>query len=147
MSSALSDRTVLRNLEYVRVLDEEDQRLTASPQAFSTSSLGIRIRQDIAIAKAFAIDQTGDLARGRYNRLVEELQDLQNQADTIELEIATFTRSELDQEAQQQMMEAARSGGGNVEVDEEHQMWPFNGEYWRDELGFYRQQVTSQCGR
>ena len=147
MSSALSDRTVLRNLEYVRVLDEEDQRLTASPQAFSTSSLGIRIRQDIAIAKAFAIDQTGDLARGRYNRLVEELQDLQNQADTIELEIATFTRSELDQEAQQQMMEAARSGGGNVEVDEEHQMWPFNGEYWRDELGFYRQVVTSQCGR
>jgi hypothetical protein len=34
-----------------------------------------------------------------------------------------------------------------VEVDGEHQVWPFDGEYWRDELGFYRQQVTSQCGR
>ncbi len=147
VSSALSDRTVLRNLEYVRLLDEEDQRLTRAPQAFSGSSLGIRIRQDIAIAKAFAIDQTGDLARGRYNRLIEELQDLQNQADTIELEINTYTRGGLEQDAQQQMTEAARSGGGNVEVDEEHQMWPFDGEFWRDELGFYRQQVTSQCGR
>ena len=123
------------------------QRLTRAPQAFSGSSLGIRIRQDIAIAKAFAIDQTGDLAKGRYNRLIEELQDLQNQADTIELEINTYTRGGLEQDAQQQMTEAARSGGGNVEVDEEHQMWPFDGEYWRDELGFYRQQVTSQCGR
>jgi len=39
------------------------------------------------------------------------------------------------------------SAGLNVEVDEEHQLWPFNGEYWRDELPFYRQQVTSRCGR
>jgi hypothetical protein len=26
-------------------------------------------------------------------------------------------------------------------------LWPFNGEYWRDELGFYRQVVESACGR
>jgi TolA-binding protein len=147
VSTALSDRTVLRNLEYVRLLDEEDRRLTAAAQVFSNSSLGIRIRQDIAIAKAFAVDQTGDLARGRYNRIIEELQDLMNQVDTVELEIATYQRGELDQAEQQQMTEAARRGGGDVEVDEEHQMWPFDGEYWRDELGFYRQQVTSQCGR
>ena len=75
-------------------------------------------------------------------RLIDELADLSNQVDTIELEIATFTRGQLDQEMQQQMTEAQRSGGGNVEVDEEHQLWPFRGEYWRDELGFYRQQVT-----
>ena len=45
------------------------------------------------------------------------------------------------------MTRAAASSGGNVIVDEEHQRWPFDGEYWRDELGFYRQQVTNQCGR
>jgi hypothetical protein len=147
VSTALSDRTVLRNLEYVRLLDEEDRRLSSAPQVFSSSSLGVRIRQDIAIAKAFAVDQTGDLARARYNRIIEELQDLMNQVDTVELEIATYERGELDQAEQQQMTEAARAGRGDVEVDEEHQMWPFDGEYWRDELGFYRQQVTSQCGR
>ncbi len=69
------------------------------------------------------------------------------QVDTVELEIATFQRGQLDAEAQQQMLEVGRSAGLEVNVDEEHQMWPFNGEYWRDELGFYRQQVTSQCGR
>lgn len=147
VSTAMSDRTLLRHLEYVQVLDAEEARLAQAPAEFKNSSVGARILQDIAVAKSFAVDQTGDLARGRYNRLIEELQDLMNQVDTVELEIATFTRGQLDQEMQQQMTEAARQGGGDVEVDEEHQLWPFNGEYWRDELGFYRQQVTNQCGR
>ena len=147
VSTALSDRTLLRNLEYVELLDSEEARLAQDPAEFRNSSLGARILQDIAVAKSFAVDQTGDLARGRYTRLIDELQDLSNQVDTLELEIATFQRGTLDQETQQQMTAARRTGRGDVQVDEEHQLWPFNEEYWRDELGFYRQQVTNQCGR
>lgn len=147
VSSALSDRTLLRNLEYVRVLEGEEGRLGSSPGEFKNSSLGARILQDISVAKSYAIDQTGDLARGRYQRLIDELQDLNNQIDTVDLEIASFTRGQLNQELQEQQTAIAQSRGGRVEVDAEHQIWPFDGEYWRDELGFYRQQVTSQCGR
>lgn len=147
VSSALSDRTLLRHVEYVRLLEAEEARLNQAPSEFKDSSLGSRILQDIFVAKSFAIDQTGDLARGRYNRLIDELNELMNQVDTVELEIATYQRGQLSQEMQEQQTQVARSGGLNVEVDEEHQMWPFDGEYWRDELGFYRQQVTSQCGR
>ena len=147
VASALSDRTLLRHLEYVRVLEAEEARLNAAPEEFKNSSLGSRILQDIFVAKSFAVDQTGDLARGRYNRLIDELNELMNQVDTVELEIATFQRGQLSQEMQQQQTELQRASGLNVNVDEEHQMWPFDGEYWRDELGFYRQQVTSQCGR
>jgi hypothetical protein len=93
------------------------------------------------------VDQAGDLARGRYKRLIRELRDLSNQVDTVELEIATFRRGQIDQELQQQMSLAKQSKGGDVNVDEEHQLWPFNGEWWRDELGFYRQQVTNLCTR
>lgn len=147
VASALSDRQLLANVEYVRVLEEEEERFNKSSQRFKESGVGSRVLQDIAIAKAFAIDQTGDLARARYARLTRELQQLMNQVDTIELEIATFERGQLSQEAQEQQTAAARSKGGNVVVDEEHQIWPFDGEYWRDELGFYRQQVTNVCGR
>lgn len=147
VSSALADRDVLRNIEYVRVLEGEEQRLASSPQEFQNSSLGGRILQDVAVAKSFAVDQTGDIARGRYTRLIDELADLSNQIDTVELEIATAMRGELDQEMQDQMTDATGARGGDVEVDEEHQLWPFRGEYWRDELGFYRQQVTNRCGR
>ena len=147
VSTALSDRTLLRHLEYVQQLEGEEERLGDTPTEFKNSSLGARILQDVAVAKSFGIDQAGDLARARYNRLIDELNDLMNQVDTVELEIVTFERGTLEREVQEQMTEAARTGGGDVEVDEEHQVWPFDGEYWRDELGFYRQQVTNQCGR
>jgi tetratricopeptide (TPR) repeat protein len=147
VSTALSDRTVLRHLEYVRLLEEEEARLNESPAEFRNSPLGARILQDIFVAKSFAVDQAGDLARGRYNRLIDDLNELLNQVDTVELEIATYERGGLSAELQQQQTELQQSGGLEVHVDEEHQMWPFDGEYWRDELGFYRQQVTSRCGR
>ncbi|MDB4977433.1 MAG: hypothetical protein JWN48_5774 [Myxococcaceae bacterium] len=147
VQTALSDRTVLRHLEYVKQLDEEDDLLKKAPSAFKSSTVGARIMQDTALAKSFAIEQTGNLARGRYQRLTDELQDFMNQIDAVDLEVATFERGQLSQEMQAQQVTAERAGGGKVEVDEEHQVWPFDGEYWRDELGFYRQAVTSQCGR
>ena len=147
VSTALSDRTVLRNLEYVRLLEAEEAHLNETPAEFRNSPLGARILQDIFVAKSFAIDTTGDLVRTRFNRLIDDLNDLLNQVDTIELEIATYLRGNLDAESQAQMLEIERAGGFDVRVDEEHMVWPFDGEYWRDELGFYRQQVTSRCGR
>jgi tetratricopeptide (TPR) repeat protein len=147
VASALSDRTVLRHLEYVKQLEGEEKRLKESPPAFKNSSVGARILQDSALAKSFAVEQAGDIARGRYNRLIESLQDFNNQIDAVDLEVATFERGQLSQAMQDQQVTAERAAGGRVEVDEEHQVWPFDGEYWRDELGFYRQQVTSKCGR
>ena len=32
-------------------------------------------------------------------------------------------------------------------IDDEHQQWPFRGEYWKDELGYYRFKVLNKCGR
>jgi len=146
LSTALSDRTVLRHLEYVKQLEAEEAKLKAEPVAFKSSGVGARILQDSALAKSFAVEQTGDLARGRYTRLVSELQDYMNQIDAVDLEVATYSRGELTS-AMQEQQPPANASGGRVEVDEEHQVWPFDGEYWRDELGFYRQQVSSQCRR
>jgi hypothetical protein len=147
VGTALSDRTLLRNLEYVRLLDAEEARLGESPGEFQNSQLGDRIRQDILVARSFAVDQTGDAARTRYTRLIDDLNELMTQVDTVALEVDTMRRGGISADLMDQANEIARAGGLQVTVDEEHQMWPFNGEYWRDELGFYRQQVTSQCGR
>ncbi|MCX7807087.1 MAG: hypothetical protein N2515_00640 [Deltaproteobacteria bacterium] len=147
VATALSDRTLLRHLEYVRILDAEEARLERAPPEFKNSPIGDRIRSDILVARSYAIDEAGDLARGRYQRLIDELNELMNQVETVGLEIATYLRGELSAEIEEQQREIQRSGGLQVNVDEEHQVWPFDGEYWRDELGFYRQQVTSRCGR
>jgi len=147
VTSALSDRAVIANLEYVRLLEQEEKALQKAPGAFSGSSLGARIQQDVLVAKSFAIDQAGDVAKGRYNRLLEEMQDLSNQVDTVEIEVLNYERGALGAALQEQMQTASESTGGQVYVSPEHNVWPFNGEYWRDELGYYRQEVTYKCGR
>jgi len=147
ISSALSDRAVLANLEYVALLEQEEQTLNKGPSQFKSSSLGARILQDILVAKSFAIDQAGEIAKARYNRLVDEMQDLSNQIDTVEIEVLNYERGQLGQALQDQMTAASESTGGTVYVSPEHNVWPFRGEYWRDELGYYRQQVTYKCGR
>jgi DNA mismatch repair ATPase MutS len=145
--SALSDRSVLANLEYVTLLEDENQNLEKSPAQFKGSSLGARIQQDVLVAKSFAVDQAGDTAKARYNRLIDEMQDLSNQIDTVEIETLNFQRGQISAELQKQQTAAGQSSGGSVFVSSEHNVWPFNGEYWRDELGYYRQEVTYKCGR
>jgi len=147
IGSALSDRAVLANLEYVALLEQEEKNLNKSAAQFKNSSLGARILQDILVAKSFAVDQAGEIAKARYNRLVDEMQDLSNQIDTVEIEVLNHERGQLAQGLQEQMTAASESTGGAVFVSSEHNVWPFNGEYWRDELGYYRQQVTYKCGR
>ena len=34
-----------------------------------------------------------------------------------------------------------------IVVDDEHHFWPFKGEYWRDELGYYRVKLNNRCER
>jgi len=147
LNTALNDRTLLRNLEYVKVLEEEEERLGKMPPEFRNASIGIRILQDIAAAKSVAIDNAGDLSRSRYERLLAELQDLLNQAAAIQIEIINAMLGELDKELQEQQVLVATKASKKIKTDSEHQLWPFQGEYWRDELGQYRQIIDSRCGR
>jgi len=148
IKTALGDRTLLRNIEYVDHLDEEQERFNKMPRAFQNSGVGARILQDIAAARSVAVDNTGNLAKSRYERLIGELVDLLNQATRIQIEILNAMRGQLNAEiANEQSLTAQAVEAIEVEADEEHVLWPFEGEFWRDELGYYRQPIGSQCGR
>jgi hypothetical protein len=52
VATSLSDRTLLRHVEYVRLLEEEESRLASTPAEFRDSNLGSRILADIFVARA-----------------------------------------------------------------------------------------------
>jgi len=147
VSVALGDRVLLRHLHYAELLTEEEGRLAAEPDTFRNSTVGARVAQDISLAKSFATNEAGNLTLRRFRRLVDDLEELTNQVARVQIEILTYQRGELSAEAQATQAIARATSGGNIVVDEEHQRWPFDGEYWRDELGYYRQQVTNRCRR
>ncbi|MFH1438596.1 MAG: hypothetical protein ABIJ56_23005 [Pseudomonadota bacterium] len=148
LNVTMGDRTLLRNLEYVKILEKEEARLSKMPPEFRNASIGIRILQDIAAAKSVAVDNAGNLARSRFERLLMDLQDLLNQATAIQIEILNALRGELKQEIMNELeISAPSEKAKKPKTDSEHQIWPFFGEYWRDELGYYRQVIVSRCGR
>jgi hypothetical protein len=148
VEASLSDRQLLRNLEYVRVLDEEDARFKKAPGSFQNSALGGDVRDSLQLARDLAVANAGKLARERYQRTLDELGEHLRDAVKILIDITSAQRNSLDRQIQDgQMDKATARVFGQITPDYEHVIWPFDGEYWRDELGFYRQVVTSKCGR
>ena len=144
---ALSDRQLLRNLEYVKMLDDEGTRFKKAKSGFQESPLGADVKDALSLARDVAVRNAGTLARERYQRNLDELNEQLRNSAKILIDITAAQRNQLDQAIAGSQMTAAESKANIVKPDEEHVLWPFNGEYWRDELGFYRQTITSKCGR
>jgi hypothetical protein len=147
VENALSDRQLLRNLEYVAALDKENSRYKAAPQSFQSSTLGGDVKDALQLARDIAVRNAGQLAKDRYQRNLDELNEHLRDSAKILIDITAAQRNQLDQAIAGGQVTAAESKANIVKPDEEHIIWPFDGEYWRDELGFYRQTITSKCGR
>lgn len=147
VESSLSDRQLLRNLEYVRVLDSEDATLRAAPATFRTSALGGDVKDAVDLARELAIRNAGSLTRDRYLRTVDQLNEHLRDAAKILIDVSTARRRILDEVARGGTSPLNGKVFAEVDSDDEHIKWPFDGEYWRDELGTYRQVVYSKCGR
>jgi tetratricopeptide (TPR) repeat protein len=148
VENSLSDRQLLRNLEYVRVLEEEEKTFNKAPAAFKNAPLGGDVQDALDFAKDLAVRNAGDLARARFQRTVDEINEHLRDAAKILIDVTAAERNKLEQAVQTGQVSREESKiYGVVNPDEEHVLWPFDGEYWRDELGFYRQVVISNCGR
>jgi hypothetical protein len=147
VENALSDRQLLRNIEYVKILDAELERFNKAPASFKNSPVGADVEDNITLAKTAAVRRTGELAQKRYKRNLDELNEHLRSAQKIIVDITNAQRQKLDSEIQTGQWSAEDAYEfGRIDPDVEHVIWPFDGEYWRDELGFYRQVVHSECG-
>ncbi len=147
VENALSDRQLLRNLQYVQVLDDEGVRFKKAPQSFQDSPLGNDTKDALQLARDIAVRNAGQLAKDRYQRNLDELNEHLRDSAKILIDITAAQRNQLDAAIAGAQVTASESARNIVKPDEEHVIWPFDGEYWRDELGFYRQTITSKCGR
>jgi hypothetical protein len=147
VTNALSDRQLLRHLQYVQVLDDEGKRFQKAPPAFRDSTLGNDVKDSLQLARDIAVRNAGQLARERYQRNLDELNEHLRDSAKIMIDVTSAKRNQLDAAIAGSQVTVQESERNIVKPDEEHVIWPFDGEYWRDELGFYRQTITSKCGR
>jgi tetratricopeptide (TPR) repeat protein len=148
LNAAFQDKALKRINAYVRELDREIDLIRRSKSTWARSQLAGQIVQETELIKSLAVHDAGTLAKQRLQRVVNELNDLVSQSLKIEFEIATAEKGILQNRLQ-------GAGFGNkpskatdpYAVDQEHIYWPFTGEYWRDELGYYLYTIKSECTR
>lgn len=139
MARVATDRAIARQIDYVRFIDAERARLGEKSPALRASSLGSTTADVLQLARDIAIRDVARLVRARLRREHDELDAHLRTSANIVVGIPTWMRD----------------GGGigiagapkAITVDHEHVKWPFDGEFWSDELGSYRQAVTSRCGK
>lgn len=149
LNAALEDRELRRMLNYIHELDAEVEAINGAAKGWSDQPLAKQLVQDIEFTKQFASAEAGSAAKARLERVVDELKDLTKQARFIEIE----TTEKLGEAAKAKGLDPTavtafeREINAMMEADDEHLFWTFDGEYWRDELGYYWYYLNSRCGR
>lgn len=144
--SVLRDKSLIKTFAWVDELNTELKMLKKSDKAWQTTSIAYEVLSELTLNQSLAQAEAGKLARGRLERLHKELRDLKGQGTKIEIEVLNNKGGQISKEARGEQI----SGDNRLEpivVDDEHFVWKFNGEYWKDELGFYRFRVRSKCPR
>jgi hypothetical protein len=115
-----------------------------APGGWKDTNIGTEVLRDLELLRSFAEADAGKLTRGRITRLLRELTEFNRDGLKVLIEI--------DERRAGKVMAKATGGGKKarereepIVVDDEHFMWKFDGEYWKDELGFYRFKVRSTC--
>ncbi len=148
LGAAFKDKQLKRINAYVRELDRELDLIRRSKSTWSRSQLAQDIIQATQFIRSDAVGKAGDRAKARLNQVVRELEDLISQSLKIEFEVTSAEKGILESNLQGGGEEKrSKTRGSLYATDDEHLYWPFTGEYWRDELGYYLYTIKSECSR
>ena len=135
---SLQDKTIEKTYAYVAELEREVELFESLDNNFKASSLGDRISEDIDTALSQAKETTGALARQRLTQQINDINALEREAIKIEYEILNRIKAGGEGAPTERRPDKPK-------IDSEHEIYNYNGEYWKDELGYYNYKVTSLC--
>jgi len=152
VEGALYDRTLGKNIEYVSELERELKAIDKADPSWKSTAVAGNILQDLTLQKSLAANEAGNIARQRLQALSAEIQEHVKQAIKVEYETLNGQKGQLTagltgEQVTSTSINPNAKNYNTIAIDDEHQQWPFKGEYWKDELGYYRFKVKNKCGK
>jgi hypothetical protein len=144
---ALTDSDLERRNASIQELEGEMDGMGDQPDAFRYSELAKKMIEQLRAERQLAIAQAGLIARAKLERERDELRDLLGKALRIKFETQEKEKQLLEQKiaGQEGQHEVLHSYRYSVAVPDTDVYWPYEGEYWRDELGTYQYTLTKGC--
>ena len=146
--ASLADKQLEKSFTYVYELERELKQVQGADPAWKATAIAGVVLQDLTLQRSLAQNDAGQLAQARLLRVSKEIQELIKQAIKVEYETINGQKNKLEASLRnEQVVTANAADQTNITPDDEHLFWPFDGQYWRDELGYYRFKIRSQCTR
>ena len=145
VARVISSPELTTGLVQVSQMAQELDSIDHRPQTFQRTALAQAAVPRLREARLDLLQSVGDRLRSRLLMERGELRELLGQGLRLDFEIAGREK-ELAQAPEDASAPVAQRKTPPT-VDEDELLWPFEGEYWRDELGSYRFQLGEKCAR
>lgn len=145
LNTVLDDQTVRDAVAYVDELDREERVVQGADPGWVNTGLGDQILTETGLARSVGAGLAGEQARIRIRRARDQLRNLVAQSEAILVETDLAEQAVISDQLRGEL-NLSDAGVRPPPVDDQHMLWNFRGEYWRDELGHYWYAIRSRCG-
>ena len=144
-NAALNDKHLQRSFGSVLLANTELEGLEKLERNTTASAAAKQLYEDMGRIRAVMVSEAGGLARARLTRVREDLTEIIRQGLRIKYESMKAGRGSISGSVRKDMADTALAVSEPREEDSEHVVWPFDGTYWKDELGGYTYDTRSRC--
>jgi len=144
---ALTDKDLKLVNDSILEIEREQDAIAERRDVFKYSDLAKKINEDLKAERQGLMGKAGILAKAKLEFELGQLKKLLGDGLRIKFETSTKEKGVLE--------EAMRGGAArrdelgsyktSTAVNDERSYWPYEGEYWRDELGTYEYTLTKGC--
>ncbi|NOK10039.1 adventurous gliding motility protein GltC [Corallococcus exercitus] len=143
---ALTDQDLKKTNDSILELEGEMDLFSQKGDTFKYSELTKQLLEELKVQRTSLISKAGIMAKGKLESELGALKLLLANGLRIKFETTTKEKEFLE--------EQLKAGGRtaivkkykySVAVADDQLYWPYEGEYWRDELGTYQYTMTKGC--
>ena len=144
---AETDQTVAKVVDSIGGVEKEiDSGIAGRRPEFRDAALGKELRDRLATDRIALVEEAGQRMRAKLEYERDQLRQLLAQALRIQIEVSRKEREALEGSlAKGSQVEVVKDLKFSYAVSDEHIFWPYEGEFWRDELGTYSYTLTKGC--
>jgi hypothetical protein len=143
---ALTDKDLKNSNDSILELEAEIDSLGRRPDNFRYSNLAKNLVDDLKKQREVLIKKAGIMAKGKLEFELAELKKLLANGLRIKFETSTKEKEFLEEQLRAGgQAEIVKKYKYSVAVADDQLYWPYEGEYWRDELGTYQYTLTKGC--
>lgn len=143
---ALSDKELAHLNESILELEAEMDAINSRRDLFRFSNLAKSLGDELKAQRAELQKRAGIFTKRKLQEERRELAELNYRALAIQAEIGTREKDALEASLERgSRVAVVKKYKYSTAVDDEHVYWPYEGEFWRDELGTYQYTLTKGC--